>query len=101
MSADEELVTVVTDEGVRVVYKQEHGNSALIIYSSGSYSLPSALGAVKQTATRSGRPASRVRYRPAQGKAPACIILEYAGGLSDEESLSFATAFVLAVKLRG
>jgi hypothetical protein len=95
------MITVLVDEGVRACYKQEHGSCALVMFSDGRHSLSSALGAVKQTMLLSGRPNGRVRYRPIQGGVPAHIIVEYTGSLSDDESLSFATAFVNAIKMRG
>lgn len=101
MSSGEELVTIVVDDGVRVCYKQEHGNCALIVFSDGRRSLPAALGAIREAVRLTSRPNGRVRYRPAQGKSPAEIIVEYTGSLTDDESLSFAQAFVDAIKMLG
>lgn len=103
MSSGEELITVDVDQEakLRVCYKQEHGLSSLVFFSEGRLSLAAAQGAVKQAVLQSNRPNGRVRFRPAQGKAPAQLIVEYTSPLTDEESLTFAQVFMQAIKLRG
>ncbi|HKX23690.1 MAG TPA: hypothetical protein VJM46_00485 [Candidatus Saccharimonadales bacterium] len=89
-------ILLAEDSGVVVMYVVGHGKSAMTIFSSNArHNLGAAQGAIRQIAPH----AEHVRYRPAQGRQAAHIIVNFAGELTEQVRRSYAGAFVEAVKL--
>ncbi len=90
-------ILVLEDDDLVVMYVVGRGNSAMTVFSQDlRHNLAGALGAINQIV-----PDARVRYRPAQGKTAAHVIVNFGGEVNADIRRAYAGAFVEAIKLLG
>jgi hypothetical protein len=90
---------ILEDKDLAVFYFAAKGRCALTIFSQDDvHNLREAVGAIMHVSAQIS-PASRVRYRPAQGESPGHLIVNSPGQLDVETRRILAEVCVRAIKI--